>query len=223
VTFNVTEEGGKTFLAIARDRRPIHGWSLVELSVCICIVALLAVLIMPTVAALRAKANAAVCVSNLRSLGTAIREFGNDNNGQMPGPTYNAFSITGLLVQQIDPYLSGQPYLYGKYSKKWSCPANKQIRSNIYISYYANSAAPNWIFGYPSAPVTGDVLSPPRQIQVASLPAKDQWLLSDMDEWNYAAAAFKATPWPPFHGGGRNVLYHGGQVVWVKSVKNIRP
>ncbi len=205
-----------------RSVAPDGGWSVTELLVVAALLAILAILAFPAYSALRSRSDAAVCVTNLRAIGVAIHAYGNEHNGSMPGPTYNAFSVTGPLVQQLDSYLSGRSYRFGQYHQHWTCPANRELR-NGYISYYANSVGPHYFFGYPQMPKTGEVLAPPKQIKIASLPPNEQWLFADLDEWIYAAAAFKKTPWPPFHQGGRNVLYYPGHVKYIKSVRNVRP
>ena len=63
---------------------PREGFTLIEVLVVICIVAVLAGLIMPVLANIRQRANATTCVSNLRQIGVGAALEMADNDGRLP-------------------------------------------------------------------------------------------------------------------------------------------
>ncbi|GAG09893.1 unnamed protein product, partial [marine sediment metagenome] len=68
---------GKRFLPVAE----LTGFTLIELLVVIAIIALLMSILMPALARVRRQAQAAMCMSNLKQMGTAALMYTNDNNG----------------------------------------------------------------------------------------------------------------------------------------------
>ena len=72
------------FRASPRDQ----GFTLIELLVVIAIIAILAALLIPTLARARGAGRKAACISNLRQTGVAIHGYAFDNDGRIPyGPT----------------------------------------------------------------------------------------------------------------------------------------
>jgi prepilin-type processing-associated H-X9-DG protein len=65
-------------------------FGLVELLVCIGVIAVLLGLLLPTLAGARESANRTKCLSNLRQLGLAFTAYLNDNKGRFPRPAQNA-------------------------------------------------------------------------------------------------------------------------------------
>lgn len=88
-------------------RKPIHkqGFTLIELLVVIAIIAILAAIIFPVFASAREKGRQTVCASNLRQLGTAIRLYTDDYDGEMPRTSHNAANAPIVWVLSLAPYI----------------------------------------------------------------------------------------------------------------------
>lgn len=119
-----------------------RGFTLVELLVVIAIIAILAAVLLPTLAAARQKGLKTSCMSNLRQVGLAIQSYSHDNDGKIPyGPKAPPFTSpanfypstgapTSLLSMQngapvglgllLQDYLASQP-------KVLFCPASDQV------------------------------------------------------------------------------------------------
>jgi prepilin-type N-terminal cleavage/methylation domain-containing protein/prepilin-type processing-associated H-X9-DG protein len=79
-------------------QRPARGFTLIELLVVVAIIATLAALLLPALAAARDKGRRAVCLSNLRQLGLAIHSYAGDNDGFIPyGPKAPPFTSPAEL------------------------------------------------------------------------------------------------------------------------------
>lgn len=154
------------------------GFTLIELFVVIAIIAILAAVLLPAVAATREKGHRAACLSNLRQVGIALITYTHDYSGLIPyGPKAPPFTSPaslypatgtptsllsivggapvglGLLLQ---PYLAAQP-------KVLFCPGNDQpLESDVELSrvgktqaqgsYYYRHAGMTNLFDSPNLP-----------------------------------------------------------------------
>ena len=100
----------------ARERRP--GFTLIELLVVIAVIAILAALLLPALAAAKRRAQAGVCLSNLRQLGMANIMFAGDNDGTMllPADATNPYGAKSLWVGTLINY-------FAKSTNLLLCPA----------------------------------------------------------------------------------------------------
>lgn len=119
-------------------KRPIHAslaFSLVELLVCIAVVAALAsagIMYLPTILE---KARAAKCMSNLRGIGVALNDFLNDNEQRMPTisdgdiePALELYSGgKSIFLCPSDPDRATQQ----DSSYRWNAGLNGQLATNL--------------------------------------------------------------------------------------------
>lgn len=110
------------------------GFSLIEILIGISILILLLGLLIMGIGKLRDKSHTTVCLTNLRSIGTAVQLYMNDNHGFLPGP-----------------YTSGQKlgYSLSRYSDRYHIPRTLGHYLNLppatQENQYASSiACPGW-------------------------------------------------------------------------------
>ncbi|MBM3457621.1 MAG: prepilin-type N-terminal cleavage/methylation domain-containing protein [Armatimonadetes bacterium] len=100
-----------------------RGFTLIELLVVIAIIAILAAILFPVFAQARSKARQAQGLSNLRQMGTALRMYVDEYDGQMP---QHAYGDTG----RGRPGNYQWPHALQPYIKNWSvfvCPNASQL------------------------------------------------------------------------------------------------
>lgn len=106
----------RRWLDSATRRRPAAGFTLAELLVVITIIAVLAAGIWTAFAQAKMLANRTACASNMRALGTAIRDYAGENSGWMP------------TTSHLDPgeswVLQLKEYLGEGYDRIRICPAD---------------------------------------------------------------------------------------------------
>jgi len=117
-------------------RRPAGGFTLLELLVVISIIAVLTALAVPVTGRIIQSNKAAVCLTNLNALGTALNLYLGDHGEILPALQAGRQSVTDnipVIDNTLNAYLSDQ--------RVFTCPAdNLGIAAASGTSYYWNSA-----------------------------------------------------------------------------------
>ena len=117
-------------------KRRREAFTLIELLVVIAIIAILAAMLLPALAAAKARALGTQCLSNMKELQLCYQMYGGDNHDQLPPNCVNPTATTPPTPSwiegnaQIDhtPYwiVKGVLYPYNKTYKIYACPANRK-------------------------------------------------------------------------------------------------
>lgn len=120
------------------------GFTLIELLVVIAIISVLATILIPALDQAKSLAKQAVCLSNLRGIGTGLSMYSSECEGVLP-PIIAYQSVTRIVTWDIDlaPYVSaelGDDYEWGGSGKIpedgktdiFACPSDDWSRSEVY-------------------------------------------------------------------------------------------
>lgn len=111
-----------------------RGFTLLELLVGIAIVAVLASIIVPSYGIVRARAASSTCLSNLKSLGTALNVYLQDHQMIMPvleAGRSDKNEEVPVIDNTLDKYVDDR--------RVFTCPAGRAIAEKSGTSYYWNS------------------------------------------------------------------------------------
>ena len=169
---------------------PARAFTLIELLVVIAIIALLAALMLPSLASAREKGRLAACLSNLRQTGLAIHAYASDYDGKIPyGPKappftspFDLYPSTGAPTSLISlgngapaglglllkEHLCNQPKVLFCPSSDQPMDANAQLANvglrQAQCSFYYRHAGTTRLFDNPNAG-----LVPPEHIRLDNL------------------------------------------------------
>lgn len=118
------------------------GFTLVELTVVVAVIALLTGLLLPVLAQARERARSAGCASNLRQIGLALRAYVDDHDGAYPAsPLTAAVEIESDAEEREDPSEWDEaikPYLRSK--PVFRCPSDPSPVEFFEMSYTLNAS-----------------------------------------------------------------------------------
>jgi len=140
--------------------RPKHAFTLLELLVVICTIAVLAVVTVPVLARSGNLSSRTICSNNLRQLGQGMLAYSCDNRDYLPFPNwgndyrgwlYKPYQgmpprLLGSSATVLDAYRTGQLFQYVQKQQTYVCPVDFsskyfRTRANQLSSYVMNGAA----------------------------------------------------------------------------------
>ena len=109
-------------------------FTLVELLVVIAIIAILAAILLPVLQNARIAGHRSACVNNLKQSSTAIRMYGDDNDGKLM--VYNSDATKSGWGLMISGGFYGDKTAYIKSRKTLKCPSGKTYSEDNHNSIY---------------------------------------------------------------------------------------
>jgi prepilin-type N-terminal cleavage/methylation domain-containing protein/prepilin-type processing-associated H-X9-DG protein len=166
------------------SRRRLRAFTLIELLVVISIIAILAALLLPTLAKAKQKGYKIKCTSNLKQLGAAIEMYTGDNQDRLPGPVWQGLYDTYFDNGSSDARIRMPFYIATYLGLRAPTPEVRRLQVAICPSAKqawtpANSGAPAHALAQPLSYIvsvevtnrTNDVVSRPFGYPYGSLPS----------------------------------------------------
>lgn len=119
------------------------GWTLSELLLVITIVAVLVVLLLPAMRAVRLYGTQVKCAGNMRAYGTALLAYIGDHGGlpDRRDPASAAIGYTGLIIPR---YLNVNKSLRGRYVLHCPLAKERDQRADFGVEYGGNFSLSRW-------------------------------------------------------------------------------
>jgi len=198
-----------------KNRVSDQGFTLIELLVVVAIIAILASLLLPSLALAKERAKRTECLNNLHQQGIALLMYAGDNDNKIPlrGQFSYALSPDGILPrseEQAIALMHGLGQLYPHYIKEpksFYCPSMKHENLTYYGPYGWNNNFPKHTTGAQNGINNGYIY------------LYNSWYdqINDLSELGFAAMsadAFALGIGFLSHDTGFNVAYTDGHAAW---------
>lgn len=124
-------------------QREKAGFTLIELLAAIGIIAVLAILLIPSLKSFTTRAQGSQCANNLRQIHVAAMAYANENNGRsLPAQLLNGSTYT-FWVDILRPYLGAQSSTDTHMDAKFRCPGYRK-GSNLWAWGYGMNSRPGY-------------------------------------------------------------------------------
>ena len=174
---------GKRFNHVPRWRRRYRGVTLTELMVVVVIIIILASISFPISRRLKDSANSAVCMSNLRQIGSAMLMYAADNHQQLPPLQPELNRDTGKRGDIWPGLLAREGYMWDGTGELpcgtgvWTCP-DCDYMSRAYGGY---GVAEDSVFVYGEKRPKGTTIQGSLKLNMIKQPSRT-WLVGDTSQ-----------------------------------------